>query len=347
MNQLASQKKPVIAAKHSIFTRELLAASGEPNDPQTAAKAWRLQHFGHFRGPALRRPNCALCHSLIAHFAIIANTKNGVQLKIGHDCLIKLRDLAMTGEVNSVNPLRTFEQFRKDIHDYIKRELGNDRKIISSVTSWLESQEDLPESIKESLLMLRESGVTPSQDAAEELVDYYKTHRLLPVGEVLTPSERIFALSKIPHVRAIPRMITLARLPKLKRILAYHERKQKERAAQVSQAKEVVRREALDLHIKKLIKKGRVIRGKFHKGKLRETSERQWLFRRKGTCYLLSPLDTYSREEGEVLLVLRDDFAKKQPGKVTVLARMYDTHHFGGKPELTYKNESGQKRWVL
>lgn len=336
------------ATKNVSFTRELLVASGGGNDVHRASQGWALAHFGVNHGRA--ELHCQLCHAYIVNFAVITHAKNAMQLMIGHDCLEKLANLQRTGRVESISAtLPTWKSYRSGVRAFIKTELKGKRDIVASVTKWLASQKDLPESVRETLEWLEKFGAPQSEEKARELVAYYKAHRKFPVEELIN-GPQVWSYRFHPRKRMLPKEVTLQKLPQLLRVLErgvaitkrrYEaERVEEARLRMEFEVKAVAeRRTVFKGRIEELVRAGAIFRAALLPGKNPRTHAPEWKLVHKGKLCVLSYNETYDAAEGAVLLVPHEIPEKK----ITILFRAYPLEE-RGYPMLAYRDQTGAKR---
>ncbi len=298
--------------KDASFIKELLAASGVINDVHRASQSWSVSHFEMFAEDeeTKDRPHCQLCHaSGLVHSAIIVHETNGMRLRIGHDCLEKLVQLQETGEVKSAK-LYTFkthrEKLRRDLEAaFVHAPQKVARNIVAAMTKWLSAQKVLPEHIRETLKWLEKFGTPANNEAAQELLLYYKTHRRFPIADVCTRAI-VAAIETHPFRKLIPKTVTLDQLPQLERIASRGYRLNKQRVV-FRRRKEILRREReFQDRIEALVHDGTLMRTRLYLSKFTPkngTPTKGWSVHRKGGFYALAQREVYSPEEKEVLVV--------------------------------------------
>ena len=192
--------------KNAMLARELINASAKKN-LEEAIEEWSFSHFGIFDD----KKNCQLCHSSIKLFTAIKNKINGVVLLIGSDCYDKLLRYADTRLIASnIAP-------RKKIVSEIKK--FHAKNINESFLKWFQGQDNLPDEVISTLEVITSLGYSSSIEAAIRLVEYYKHHRIFPIGELLN-SGGMASYNTHPHRRLLSENVTLAKLPKFKKVLS-------------------------------------------------------------------------------------------------------------------------------
>lgn len=195
--------------KHEWFERELTSASGK----QTLAEAapfWELSHFGVV-DDGEKRGNCQICHARIVNFVAIRNVQNNMTLLIGHDCYDKLLHYLATSKVESINLPERKKQVAV-IKQYCRREID------AAFLAWFATRKRLPESVRQTLAVIRAMGYAPSIKAAEELVEYYKSHRTFRLLELLGDRAR-WLFGSFSHKGMLPKKITLSDLLRAEAII--------------------------------------------------------------------------------------------------------------------------------
>ena len=213
---MAQGRKP--AVQDVWFEKNFIAASGVQT-LEEAVPQWEFSHFDSAEGVLQR---CDVCPTNIRWIVVLRNMENGMYLRIGHICYDKMRIYLETKQLLPVS-FSSRRDHGRTIRSYIIEKLGEypDKKprSFSSVTEWCKTQRDLPEQVTRALECIAAFGYTVNIADADAFVDYYKANRLFSLRELLTDAERRL-LHVFPYKNSLPPNVTIAKLPKLRRLLA-------------------------------------------------------------------------------------------------------------------------------
>ena len=232
---------------HERFEKNFVTASGD-QPIASAARQWRVEAVDKVKvkDPVL---NCNVCSIRILNFVILKNGANGNRLVIGHDCYAKFLHFLESGKIKSAFP---------KLDDHVVTLRSYSRKALDrTMRGWFFEMLDagrLPEKIAAIVESLRAIGFAPSTDAADGLVDYYKSTRRFPL-EVLIPELKRTRLGfglrdaytgDFRYRNMLPARITIDQIDRVKALLgrqkalAHYFEEVEERA---EEARETVRQE--------------------------------------------------------------------------------------------------------
>jgi len=232
---------------HERFEQNFVTASGDL-PIASAARQWRVEAVDKVKvkDPVL---NCNVCSTRILNFVILKNGANGNRLVVGHDCYAKFVNFLTSGKIECAFP---------KLDDHVATLRSYSRKALDrTMRGWffeMLGAGRLPEKIAAIVESLRAIGFAPSTDAADGLVDYYKSTRKFPL-EVLIPELkrhhpgfgcRVPYYGEFPYRNMLPARITIDQIDRVKALLERQrvlERYFAETEERKEEAREAVRQE--------------------------------------------------------------------------------------------------------
>ncbi|MDO8600573.1 MAG: hypothetical protein Q7R73_03060 [bacterium] len=277
--------------KHEWFEKTLVNASAKKTLAE-AAPEWEFSHIGVVEITTGKKyGSCQICHARIMQFVAIRNKKNGMYLLIGADCYDKLLHYLATEKIEAVTLVER-RQYIAAIKKYAKKNLT------VAFLAWFKGQKTIPETIKETLAVIKKLKYPPSLKTAEELVEYYKAHRRFSLAQLLTDEEQ-YLLESYSRPPRLPKTCTLKALPEIQEKIRAWAEAAKERERQREEEKRLRREEEREKNQKLAKEKGlaemerrikenpsRYQKGVFQRQIFRGKEE--WFFRQNGAKYILS-----------------------------------------------------------
>lgn len=154
------------SCKDEHFEKNLAIAS-EVGSLEEAAPMWRFSHFGVV--DKKKDQFCKLCGTKIKKFVTIFNPTNEALLQIGHICYDKLIIYLATKQLSS-SLLNARRSYIAKIKKYCKQYINE------SFLKWIETQDGITQIMRDDIDFINRSGYASNLEAAERLVEYYKTH---------------------------------------------------------------------------------------------------------------------------------------------------------------------------